>query len=336
MAQDKFKIGDFLFKAGDSAEALFVIQKGQVRLSQPKGKGFVEVDLLKNGDLLGEENLFNTSNAEKSNYSMSAEVVTTDTEVMKVPYAMIKNQLEGIPAIIKVLLFSFSNKLQRLQQKLKELDRNSVSLFEEKGYIFLQNHEVNKMISLLSLLFTASPKSNLLSKKTIKIFMNDTFGLAEAKTESMISLLKDAGIIAAEAPLIDGQSYLEIKNSELLKDIMNLYQKERFLTDEKQLQISKNSLMLLEKIVSTYSHVVATGNSFSQINMTEILDYFIERQYKVDLSDLDDAKKHGLVGESLVGEGGVKKIEANLEKIRKYVPIIKFQHALKKLNDAKK
>ena len=41
--------GDVLFHNGDSANSLFIIQKGQVRLYLPKGRGFVDLAILRAG-----------------------------------------------------------------------------------------------------------------------------------------------------------------------------------------------------------------------------------------------------------------------------------------------
>ena len=46
--------GQILFNEGDKADSMYIIQKGQMRLFRPKGKGFVEIAVLRSGEVLGE------------------------------------------------------------------------------------------------------------------------------------------------------------------------------------------------------------------------------------------------------------------------------------------
>ena len=50
----QLKPGDVLFNDGDNAVSLFIIQKGQIRLYKPKGKGFIEIGVLRAGEVIGE------------------------------------------------------------------------------------------------------------------------------------------------------------------------------------------------------------------------------------------------------------------------------------------
>ena len=54
----QLKTGEVLFEDGEVADSLFIIQKGQLRLYKPKGKGFVEIAVLRAGEVLGEMAFF--------------------------------------------------------------------------------------------------------------------------------------------------------------------------------------------------------------------------------------------------------------------------------------
>jgi CRP-like cAMP-binding protein len=50
--------GQVLFHEGEVATSMYIIQKGQIRLFRPKGKGFIELAVLRAGDVLGEMSFF--------------------------------------------------------------------------------------------------------------------------------------------------------------------------------------------------------------------------------------------------------------------------------------
>ena len=43
----ELKPGEILFNDSEPADSLFIIQKGQIRLFKPKGKGFIEIGVLR-------------------------------------------------------------------------------------------------------------------------------------------------------------------------------------------------------------------------------------------------------------------------------------------------
>jgi CRP-like cAMP-binding protein len=50
----RMKPSEVLFNDGEKANSLYIIQKGQLRLYKPKGKGFVEIAVLRAGEVIGE------------------------------------------------------------------------------------------------------------------------------------------------------------------------------------------------------------------------------------------------------------------------------------------
>ena len=49
----KYSPGDVLFNQNDPADCLYIIQKGQIRLFIPKGRGFVDLAILRTGEVIG-------------------------------------------------------------------------------------------------------------------------------------------------------------------------------------------------------------------------------------------------------------------------------------------
>ncbi len=50
----QYEPGEIIFNIRDKANSLYIIQKGQIRLFVPKGKGYVDLAILRSGEVIGE------------------------------------------------------------------------------------------------------------------------------------------------------------------------------------------------------------------------------------------------------------------------------------------
>ena len=86
--------GEVLFNDGDGAQSLFIIQSGQVRLYKPKGKGFIEIAVLRSGEVMGEMAFFAESDTE-ARRSCSAQAVVK-TEIIEISFQAFSKTMEGL------------------------------------------------------------------------------------------------------------------------------------------------------------------------------------------------------------------------------------------------
>ena len=70
----QLKAGEALFHDGDVADSLFIIQKGQLRLFKPKGKGFIELAVLRSGEVIGEMAYFDDDGSGKKRSCSAAAI----------------------------------------------------------------------------------------------------------------------------------------------------------------------------------------------------------------------------------------------------------------------
>ena len=68
----KLEQNEILFNDGEHADSLYIIQRGQLRLFKPKGKGFIEIAVLRAGEVIGEMAYFDEDNGRKRSCSASA------------------------------------------------------------------------------------------------------------------------------------------------------------------------------------------------------------------------------------------------------------------------
>ena len=77
-----FKAGEVIFNQSDPADSLFIIQKGQIRLYIPKGRGFVDLAILRSGEVIGEMGYFD----EKAKRRSCSAAAIVSTEVIEISY----------------------------------------------------------------------------------------------------------------------------------------------------------------------------------------------------------------------------------------------------------
>ena len=133
-----YRPGEIIFREKEFSESLYIIQKGQVRLFTAKGKGFVEIGILRSGEVIGEMAYFD----EKS----------TDCGICD--YCIQKNSAQDLAlnelshAILSLLVAQnyTSRQLVSTLEKPKELVLNCIQFLLKEGRIEInsQNEYVKK------------------------------------------------------------------------------------------------------------------------------------------------------------------------------------------------
>lgn len=342
MANKKFKSNEIVFKEGDPSKEFYLVQSGQVRLFQTKGKGFIELGLARAGDIVG-ENEFPSSPQEPRIYNAEA---IGETEVIIVSYEDFQSALNKSDdtKLVKTIFNAQVSKVKKLNQKVREFEQNSLSYGEGKDYVYIKDHEAGKILALIFLVgmtFGQAEQENhkKYNRRMLQMYAVDIFGLAEAKIESIFTLLKEFKIGSSTFMAQEGVSIVQITNIDLLKSIINFYQAERFVPDEKKVKVSPKCLTLIEKIyfkiIDGTKLTPTKEEQWGLLPIADILEFFKERNMGIEIDELDDSKKVGITREVLIDQEGLPTLEIHFEKLKKYLPILKFQEALRKLNVAK-
>lgn len=342
MANKKFKSGELIFKEGDPSKEFYLVQSGQVRLYQTKGKGFIELGLARVGDIVG-ENEFPASPQEPRLYN--AETVG-ETELVIISYDDFQVALNKSDEtkLVKTIFNAQVSKVKKLNQKVREFEQNSLSYGEGKDYVYIKDHEAGKILALIFLVGMSFGQSEQdgqrkYNRRILQMYAVDIFGLAEAKIESLFTLLKEFKIATSTFLQQEGVGVVSISNIDLLKSIINFYQAERFVPDEKKVKVSPKCLMLIEKIyfkvIDGFKLETTKEEQWGLIPIIDILEFFKERNMGIEIDELADSKKVGITREVLIDKDGQPTLELNFEKLKKYLPILKFQEALRKLNVSK-
>jgi CRP/FNR family transcriptional regulator, cyclic AMP receptor protein len=340
------KAGEILFNENDYSDSLFIIQKGQVRLFRPKGKGFIELAVLRSGEVIGEMAYFDEDGSGRKR-SCSAAALTS-LEVIEISFVAFGKTMSSLNPWFKTIINTLVARLRKTNSRVRELEDNQTNNYGKgAGYEFLKPLEVMRILGTFFLVFKAhgEAKSQAMAVKrsTLTLYTQDMYQIMEVKLESMLSLLCSMGWMEIHDDETKMPNLILLKNMDLIRQIFIFYNSERHVPDEKKMKISDKCesiiAKMLEKLPSNpmidipnLKVVDDTPPKFTKYYLlTPVIDDFKQRNIPINVDHLDDGKISGLFGEILMKDGLVF-AEADMPKIQKMYPIIRFMSAVRKLN----
>jgi CRP/FNR family cyclic AMP-dependent transcriptional regulator len=334
----QLKPGEVLFNDGDPAKSLYIIQKGQIRLYKPKGKGFIELAVLRGGEVIGEMAYFDDDGGGRRSCAASALV---ETEIIEISFVAFGKTMEGLNPWFKMIINTLANRLRKTNARVKELESNSVSVDyggKASSYEFLKPNDTIKILGTLFLVFKSHGEKHergvKIHRSVLELYAGDIFGLAEAKTEALMQMMNDLGHLEMEKDQDGFLKIIIIKSLEFVRALFIFFNSEKHLTDDKKLKISTPCQNFLEKIYSLQKYDAAERKPVL-VSIQPILDDYKFRNIFIGVEDLHDAKVAGITGEVIVGDDNELLVELYAGKILKLMPIIIFINSLKKLNESR-
>ncbi len=331
-----YKQGDVLFREKDPAESLFIIQKGQIRLFVQKGKGFVDIAILRVGEVIGEMAYFDDKNARRS---CSAEAMT-NLEVVEISFKAFDKTMQGVNPWFRTIVNTLAERLRKTNDKVKALESNSVGFGSDGkvgNYVFFHSIDIVRMLQLMYLLYKAQGemKDNKvhLHFDKIKMSMVDIFNISEVKLEELLNILKAEGLITVVNDENKLPKVYVIDSTETYKQFMVFFNTQRMLEDAKKLSISsKCQVFLAAIIVQLQGKADKEGKAVADIG--KIMGEFKAKNVAITEEDLADASRAGHNGDIMVNDGVVSTI-VQITKLEKLFPSIRLMNAIKKLNEKK-
>lgn len=339
------KTGEILFNDGDAAESLYIIQKGQIRLFKPKGKGFIEIGILRAGEVIGEMAYFDEDGSGKKR-SCSASAIT-GVEIIEISFTAFGKTMQSLNPWFKTIINTLVTRLRKANGRIKELEDNQASVSysgKHTGYEFMKPIEVMRVLGTLFLVFKAHGEVKgqglAVSKKALTLYTNDMYQIMEVKLESVLNTLEQLDWIE-----MSGEE-LVLKNIELIRQIFIFYNSERHLPEEKKIKISDKCESLVSKMIelSAANPVIDIPNlrvtdeikpKFTKYYvLNAALDALKAKGIAINPDVLDDGKNQGLFGELLSKDGQIF-VEADLPKVQKLYPVIRFMNAIRRMNAEK-
>ena len=331
-----FAPGEVLFHENDPANSLYIIQKGQVRLYRPKGRGFVDLAILRSGEVIGEMAYFDEKSTRRS--CSAAAIVSTD--VIEISFVAFAKTMEGLNPWFKTIINTLADRLRKTNERVKELESNSVG-FGAGGkvadYVFFHTTDVMRSLSTIYLAIKTHGEQLenghwQIHLNKLKFYLFDIYNVPEIKFEEFFNMLKAELFIEVHKDEDGLPRNIRVLNPDDIRSILVFYNTQKLMDDSKKLTISTKCERFLSRIIE---QLATADKPQAMADISKVLAHFNERKVPISDEDLRDAITAGLAEDILVGEGNKLTCVINIEKLRKVFPAIRLQNAVKKINDSK-
>jgi len=334
----RYKTGEVIFNENDPAESLYIIQTGQVRLYKPKGKGFIELAVLRSGEVIGEMAYFDNTSKGGGRRSCSAQTITA-TEVVEISFKAFEKTMANLNPWFKTIIETLAQRLRKTNAKVKELESNQVAVAygKDKGssYSFFRNVDIVRMLSVVFMAIkshgTVTKDGINMHKNLLKFYAIDIFGLAESKYEEFINLLDKQGVIEIEKDESGMPNIVNAPQIEAIRHLLVFFNNNRTVADDKKITIGARCEFFMDAILKQVRAEKLRGDEI-EVNLTQILEDFKYRNLSYDLDDLEEARDQGFCGEAVVDEGNVIKCTLDMQKVQKVYKAIKLTNVFEKFN----
>ncbi|MBD65623.1 MAG: hypothetical protein CME62_10485 [Halobacteriovoraceae bacterium] len=336
----RLKPSEVLFNDGEQANSLFIIQKGQLRLYKPKGKGFIEIAVLRAGEVIGEMAYFDQSGGGKRSCAAMAMV---SSEVIEISFPAFAKTMQGLNPWFKTIINTLADRLRSTNARVKELESNSTSVNystgQHKGYEFLKSNDVIKILGMLFLVYKSHGEDHAegyaINKRTLDLYSHEIFGIIESKLDEMMIILEDIGLMKKVNDSEGKPNVYVISDLNALRGYFIFYNTEKHLSENKKLKISKNAQIFLENIFKKLVNNPPAEEGMTSVNVSDLLNFWKQQKQNITIESLHEARAHGIVGEALIGDDEQISLQVDFVKLKKLLPNIQFMNRIQASNEEK-
>lgn len=336
----RLRPSEILFNDGELANSLYIIQKGQLRLFKPKGKGFIEIAVLRTGEVIGEMAYFDQSGGNKRSCSAMAMV---SSEVIEISFTAFAKTMQGLNPWFKTIINTLADRLRATNGRVKELEANSVSVNygtgKHTGYEFLKTNDIIKILGTLFLVYKSHGEPHAegiaVHKKTLDLYSHGIFGIIESKFDEMSIILQDLNLMKIENDAEGMPKVYVIRNLDAIRSFFIFYNSEKHLTEDKKLKVGKKGQIFLEAIWKKVAQNPGSDGELVTIEIGDLLQFWKENKEHIDVTHLGEAKEQGIVGDAMLGEGNGVTIQVDYVKLNKLLPNIQFRNRIIACNEEK-
>lgn len=324
--------GQILFNEGDSADSMYIIQKGQMRLFRPKGKGFVEIAVLRSGEVLGEMAYFDPDSKIRS---VSCAAITS-VDIIVISFNALDKTMAALNPWFKTLINTLAERLRKTNERVKNLENNSVGFSAD--YKFFQAADVVKILSVLFLTFRSLGEQKegkwFLNYNKIKTYALEIFNVNEAKMEEFLQLLVEEKIIEMSVDENDASKVLSTREPDTFRVFQMFFNTQRSLRDEKKLTISPKCEKFIMKVMEECEGKPVVDGKVD-VELTKIVAQFKEYNMGITLDDFQGAKNAKFCGEYRMAEDNSISAAINIDYLKRMFPVVRFMNAINRVNEFK-
>lgn len=119
-ASKTFSPRSYLFREGDPAHSLFLIQSGTVSVRKIKKDGEIEIARIYANEVIGEVSFFDGQPR-----SASA-IALTETQATEINYEALTNVINSVPPFLKTIMAGMAERLRRADDKIRKLEETTI------------------------------------------------------------------------------------------------------------------------------------------------------------------------------------------------------------------
>ena len=231
------KKGELLFKEGDGSRAMYLIQRGMLRIFKQKSDhSQIEIDTLRSGQIIGE-----LAFLDGNPRSASAEALT-DCELLEISVPTFTAIMKSMPGWVKILLKTVVGRLRTASTRIRQLEslgtgsEHATALEKKKEFQFLPIQEVSKICATVILVATRHGKTDAGGIEVPLGFLHyyawQIYNIPLSKITCALDVLAQAGMVSAQLDTTES-------GGPILKDIDLLDRFTHFLNNENQVEPSK-------------------------------------------------------------------------------------------------
>lgn len=272
----RLKKGDYLFKEGDKAGAMYLLKSGNIRIFKKKGEADIEIETIRSGQILGE-----LAFLDGNPRSASGEALT-ECELVEISGPSFQVVLDRIPEWLKILMRTLVTRLRVASTRIRQLESfSSEFVYSDKEgkrvsqYIYLSVADVMKVST--GILLVASrwgQPTEYDGKKGIDLrvtllqrYVNQIMGIPVAKLTSVIDAFSGAGFIKSD----ESTGNIILFDIDFLEKLIHYINEENLLEPTKKHDITNKGFLVMCLVAKHIGEFARNPEGAASVNVAAIL-----------------------------------------------------------------
>lgn len=297
--QKKLSKDAYLFREGDTPDAMYIVKSGLLAVTKTKGNSEVVLAEINPGSMVGEMALF-----DKKPRSANVKAVK-ETEVIALPYDSLNKQLDSLPVWVRAIMKNLNENLREANKKIKLLETSNPD--EER----FPPHIINKYISILNFVCNKYGKSDggeglnissvLLRNYTIQIFQEAT-----NKMQAVVNALTELEFLAQEDRGDGTQRITNLKPADLFS-FVDWYNEWLFKQDKDRLApMSEQEAKILNAVLIFAKRSQPNNKGLYKVNLNDVQNESMkEAGMLIKTDDINSLIEKKYLTEKIMDEAGV-------------------------------
>lgn len=272
----RLKKGQYLFKEGENAGAMYLLKTGNIRIFKKKGDSDIEIETIRSGQILGE-----LAFLDGNPRSASGEALT-DCELVEISGPNFQGVLDKIPEWLKILMRTLVTRLRVASTRIRQLESASTEfVFSDKDgkrvsqYVYLPGNEVMKVATGILLVATRwGQPAEIDGKKGIDLrvallqrYVNQIMGLPVAKLTSVMDAFSQAGFMKTD----EATGNTVLLDINFLESLIHYMNEENLQDPSKRHDVSNRGFLIMGLLAKHMGRYPKDSNGNAQVNVAEIL-----------------------------------------------------------------